>query len=254
MLGEELNSSYVTERGLIGDRVYALIDKETGKVVSAKNPIKWGKLFDFRSNFIDPPQAVDNIPAVRITFPDGSHIFSNQNEMNYTLSKVLGREVRLIRNSLEKPIYEEYWPNIEGLAQREKTTDEAMPAQSFFDIAVVHILTTSTINRLRELYPKGRFEIRRFRPNIVVESLSGETDFVENLWIGKNITIGDEILLKVIQPYTRCVMITLPQSDLPKDLGILRTVAKYNQVNVGVYASVHKGGTIRHGDSVRIEE
>jgi uncharacterized protein len=129
-----------------------------------------------------------------------------------------------------------------------------MPSQSFFDIAVVHILTTSTINRLRELYPKGRFEIRRFRPNIVVEPLSGEPDFVENSWVGKNITIGEEILLKVIQPCTRCVMITLPQSDLPKDLGILKTVAKYNQVNVGVYTSVYKGGTIRREDSVQIEE
>ena len=77
ILGEELNSSYVTEHGLIGDRVYALIDEETGKTVSAKNPSKWGKLFDFRSAFIDPPQVVDNIPPVRITFPDGTHIFSN---------------------------------------------------------------------------------------------------------------------------------------------------------------------------------
>lgn len=254
MLGEELNSSYITEHGLIGDRVYALIDQETGKVISAKNPSKWGMLFDFRSAFIDQPQVVDNIPPVRITFPDGTQIFSNQNEINHTLSKVLDREVKLIRNSLEKPIYEEYWPNIEGLAQREKTTDEVMPPQSFFDIAVVHILTTSTINRLRELYPKGRFEIRRFRPNIVVEPLSGEADFVENSWVGKNITIGEKILLNVIQPCTRCVMITLPQSELPKDLGILKTVAKYNHVNVGVYASVYRDGTIRRGDSVQIKE
>lgn len=254
MLGEELNSSYITEHGLIGDRVYALIDQETGKVISAKNPNKWGMLFDFRSAFIEQPQVVDNIPPVRITFPDGTQIFSNQNEINHALSKVLDREVKLIRNSLEKPIYEEYWPNIEGLAQREKTTDEVMPPQSFFDIAVVHILTTSTINRLRELYPKGRFEIRRFRPNIVVEPLSGEADFVENSWVGKNITIGEKILLNVIQPCTRCVMITLPQSELPKDLGILKTVAKYNQVNVGVYASVYRDGTIRRGDSVQIKE
>jgi len=49
MLGEELNSSYVTERGLMGDRAYALIDKETGKVANAKNPRKWEKLFDFHS-------------------------------------------------------------------------------------------------------------------------------------------------------------------------------------------------------------
>jgi uncharacterized protein len=253
MLGEELNSSYVTERGLIGDRSYALIDQETGKVASAKNPRKWEKLFDFRAAFIDRPQVVENIPPVRITFPDGTHIFSNQEDINHTLSNVFGRDVRLMRASLEKPSYEEYWPDIEGLAQREKVTDETMPPQTFFDIAVIHLLTTSTINRLRELYPEGRFEVRRFRPNIVVESTSGEKDFIENLWVGKKLTIGEDIVLRVTGPCTRCVMITLPQSDLPKDLGILRTVARYNQVNVGVYASVLRGGTIHRGDLVRLE-
>jgi uncharacterized protein YcbX len=41
MMGEELNSATITARGVLGDRVYALRDKETGKVVSAKNPKKW---------------------------------------------------------------------------------------------------------------------------------------------------------------------------------------------------------------------
>jgi uncharacterized protein YcbX len=255
MLGEELNSSYVTERGLVGDRAYALIDKETGKVASAKNPRKWERLFDFRSIFVDPPQAPENIPPVRITLPDGTQISSDEDKnIDQTLSKALGRDVRLIRASLEKPSYEEYWPDIDGLAQRDKVTEEAMPSQTFFDIAVVHLLTTSTINHLRELYPEGRFEVRRFRPNIVVESESGEKDFIENLWIGKKLTIGEDIVLKINGPCTRCVMITLPQGDLPKDLGILRTVARYNQVNVGVYASVLHGGTLRRGDLVRLEE
>ena len=231
MLGEELNSSYVTERGLVGDRAYALVDQETGKVASAKNPRKWGKLFDFRAAFIETPQVVENIPRVRITFPDGTHIYSDQaDDIDHALSSVLGREVRLMRaTNLEKPSYEEYWPDIEGLAQRDNVTDEAMPPQTFFDIAVIHLFTTSTINRLRELYPEGRFEVRRFRPNIVVESASSEEekkkDFIENLWVGKKLTIGEDIVLKVIAPCTRCVMITLPQADLPKDLGILRTVA-----------------------------
>jgi uncharacterized protein YcbX len=136
-----------------------------------------------------------------------------------------------------------------------------MPPQTFFDIAVIHILTTSTINRLRELYPEGRFEVRRFRPNIVVESSSAssrragkEKDFIENSWVGKKLTISEDIVLKVTAPCTRCVMTTLPQGYLPKDLGILRTTAKYNQVHAGVYASVHRGGgTIRRGDLVRLE-
>ena len=80
MLGEELNSSYVTERGLTGDRAYALIDEETGKVASAKNPRKWERLFDFRSIFVDPPQAPENIPPVRITLPDGNQIFSDEDK------------------------------------------------------------------------------------------------------------------------------------------------------------------------------
>jgi uncharacterized protein YcbX len=166
MLGEELNSSYVTERGLAGDRAYAVVDQKTGKVASAKNPRKWGRLFDFRSVFIDPSQLVENIPPVRITFPDGTHTFSNHDGIDYTLSKVLGQDIRPMTAQLDKPSYEEYWPD--------------MPPRTFFDIAVIHLLTTSTIDRLRELYPEGRFEVRRFRPNIVVELTSGERDFIEN--------------------------------------------------------------------------
>lgn len=254
MMGEELNSSYISERGLLGDRTYALIDQETGNVVSAKNPRKWGNLFDFHASFRDPLKDVENIPPIRITFPDGTQIYSDQGDIDHNLSKVLGREVSIMKASLDKPNYEEYWPNIEGLAQRNVVTTEAMPPKTFFDIAVIHILTTSTINRMRQLYPEGRFEVRRFRPNIVVESASGEKDFIENSWVGKKIRIGKEILLNINAPCTRCVMITLPQGDLPKDLGILHTVAKYNQVHAGVYASVHRGGTIHRGDPVGLEE
>jgi uncharacterized protein len=254
MIGEELNSSYITERGLVGDRTYALIDNQTGKVISAKNPAKWRKLFDFRAAFIDSPQTADNIPNVRITFPDGSQIFSDQEEIDHLLSKILGREVSLMKATMDKPGYEEYWPDVEGIAHRELVTDEIMPSKTFFDIAVIHILTSSTINRFRELYPEGRFEVRRFRPNIVIESSLMEKDFIENSWVDKKLTVGEEIVLRVIAPCTRCVMITLPQGDLPNDLGILRTVAKYNQVHAGVYASVEQGGIVRRGDLVQLEE
>ncbi|MBI2648416.1 MAG: MOSC domain-containing protein [Thaumarchaeota archaeon] len=251
MMGEELNSSYVTERGLLGDRAYALVDQETGKVASAKNPRKWGKLFDFRAAYTQQPHGIEQIPPVRIALPDGAFISSDQ-DIDHVLSNALGRRVRLMRPSLEKPGLEEYWPDIEGLAHREKVTDEAMPPQTFFDLAVIHLLTTATINRLRELYPEGRFEVRRFRPNIVVESATGEKDFIENSWVGKTLAIG-EVRLKVSGPCPRCVMTTLPQGDLPRDLGILRAAARYNQVNVGVYASVHQSGTIRRGDLVGLE-
>ncbi len=253
MMGEELNASYVTERGLLGDRSYALVDQVTGKVASAKNPRKWGKLFDFQASFIDPPGIGKVVPNVRITLPDGRLIVSNEPEADTLLSETLGAKVRLKTASLEKPSYEEYWPDIEGLAKREKVTDEVMPPQTFFDLATIHVLTTATIDRLRELYPEGRFEVRRFRPNIVVEPSPLVKDFVENGWVNRTLFLGDEVRLKITSPCTRCVMTTLPQGDLPRDLGILRTAARYNQVNVGVYSSVEHGGNVKRGDPVWVE-
>src|SRR5205807_500853 len=79
---------------------------------------------------------------------------------------------------------EEYWPDMEGLDHRDTVTDFALPEGTFFDCAVVHVLTTATLDRLGELYPRGHFEVRRFRPNIVVTPASGERAFVENGWVG----------------------------------------------------------------------
>jgi len=117
---------------------------------------------------------------------------------------------------------------------------------------MVHLLTTATLNRLHEHYPPGRFEVQRFRPNIVVDT-SEEKGFSENAWISHTITIGEEVRLKITGACGRCVMTTLPQGDLPRDSGILRTAVQQNQGNVGVYAAVVRGGTIRRDDSVRIE-
>jgi uncharacterized protein len=184
MMGEELNASYVTERGLLGDRTRALVDQTTGKVASAKNPRKWGKLFDFRASFVDPPRQGEPLPHVRISLPDGGLVMADQPGVDDKLSEVLGAHVRLMTSSLEKPSLEEYWPDMEGLANREKITEESMRAQTFFDSASVHVLTTATTDRLRELYPEGRFEVRRFRPNLVVEPAQRVKDFVENGWVG----------------------------------------------------------------------
>src|SRR2546429_8475699 len=111
--------------------------------------------------------------------------------------------------------------------------------------------TTGT-QRLRALYPEGRLEVRRFRPNIVVAPGPDQQGFVENDWIGHTLAIGDEVRLRITGPCPRCVMTTLPQGDLPKDAGILRTAAQNNHANVGVYADVVKGGTVRRGDDVTL--
>ncbi len=150
------------------------------------------------------------------------------------------------------PVLEEYWPDIEGLPHRDAVTDEAMPRGTFFDLAVVHLLTTATLDRLREIYPQGRFEVRRFRPNVVVACSPGTTGFVEQNWVGQTLALGDEVRLRITGPCPRCVMTTLPQSDLPRDSGILRTAVQHAGGHVGVYASVERGGTLRRGAEVRL--
>jgi len=253
MMGEELNSSEVTDHGLLGDRQFAVVDRATGKVGGAKNPRKWGNFFDFRAGYVEPPKTGARISPVRITLPDGTVVTNERADLEQVLSRAFGRDVAFVEARAEERtsgVAEEYWPDMAGLDHRDTVTDFEMPAGTFFDIAVVHLLTTSTIDRLRELYPQGRFEVRRFRPNIVVSTGGEDVGFVENDWIGRAVVIGDNVRLAITEPCPRCVMITLPQGDLPKDSGILRTAAQHNAVNVGVYASVVNGGTIRRGDAV----
>ena len=256
MMGEELNAAEVTDRGLVGDRQFAVVDASTGKVAGAKNPRKWGNLFDFRAAYVEPPQRGSKLPAVRLTLPDGTVVTSEQPDLAQVLSKALGREVAFAETQHEGESSgaqaEEYWPDMAGLEYRDTVTEWELPAGTFFDLAVVHLLTTATIERLRALYPEGRFEVRRFRPNIVVATGPDQQGFVENDWIGHTLAIGDEVRLRITGPCPRCVMTTLPQGDLPKDAGILRTAAQNNQANVGVYADVVKGGTVRRGDDVTV--
>jgi len=253
MMGEELNATEVTERGLLGDRAYALIESSDGKVATAKNPRKWPRLFDFRATFIEPARAAAKIPPVRIALPDGTTVTSDQGDLNQILSKALNREVALRAARGGAVNAEEYWPDMDGLDHRDTVTDFTLPEGTFFDCAMVHLLTTATLDRLRELYPQGRFEVRRFRPNIVVQLASDEKGFAENAWVGHTLAIGTAVRLNITGPCGRCVMTTLAQGDLSKDPGILRTAAQHNQVNVGVYAAVARGGSIRRGDPARIE-
>jgi uncharacterized protein YcbX len=254
MMGEELNAARIGLKGMMGDRVFSLADPATEKIASAKNPSKWPALFAFRATFTRPPEENGALPPVRITFPDGSDILTADKNIEARLSACLGKPVSFLSGALGSGTLEEYWPDIEGLAKRDIVTEEAMPSETFFDCAAVHFLTTATLDSLRGFYPEGRFESRRFRPNLVIQTPPEIKGFPENDdWNEKVVAIGNEIILKITGPCGRCVMTTLPQGDLPGDIGILKTAAKYNQARVGAYAKVVQGGHVRKGDSVQID-
>lgn len=253
MMGEELNATRIGLKGFEGDRVFALADPETGKIASAKNPSKWPNLFDFRASFVEELGDSGPLPAVRITFPDGSTISTTDRDIESRLAAFLAKPVRFLNGAPTAGTLEEYWPDIEGLARRDEVTEEAMPTETFFDVGIVHLLTTTTLDSLRAQYPFGRFETRRFRPNLVINTGYEAGEFPEQQWDEKVLVIGDEVRLKITGACFRCVMTTLAQGDLPKDSGILKTAAKQNEARVGAYATVLQGGLIRRGDAVVLE-
>lgn len=262
MLGEQLESCELTDRGFVGDRAFALVDADDGKVASAKNPRKWAKLFECRAEFVDSP------PAVRIALPDGSEINADDPDAAATLSRFFDRKAVLRKSAAEAPVIEEMW--LDGAPDGRSVTDETIargsPPGTFFDYAVVHVVTTATLDHLSELYPQGRFDERRFRPNLLVSTADGHAGFVENAWVGKTLAVGDSVHIAVTDPCPRCIMTTLSQEDLPADPGILRTAARHNSLvggegrgpggaypaSIGVYARVLTRGIVRRGDPVRV--
>ncbi|GAA4856306.1 MOSC domain-containing protein [Actinomycetospora corticicola] len=277
MQGEALSRATLDERGVVGDRAYALLDVQTGIVASAKVPKRWDQLLRFSAAFAGEPVAGEPAPPVVITFPDGSTRRSDDPDVNQALSSVLGRDVSLITTPPDGAGFEELWPEIDDLAPqhiidatiaRQEDTGEAIsrfdvaafaPPGRFYDLAALHVITHSTLARLGELAPDSRFDPRRYRPNVVLDDT--EPGFVENDWVGREMSFGDDVRVSYTFQTMRCVMTTLAQEDLPEDRDTLRTVAKHNRVDIekkevagrwacaGVYADVTAGGELAVGDA-----
>lgn len=261
MTGEALDDAIVTDGGLVGDRAYALIDRSNGKVASAKLPGKWGGLLELAAAFVGPPRAESTIPAVRITLPGGADIISDQSDADSVLSRIVGQPVRLSMMRPDSVSVE----RLDPLAANETIVDigQLMMEGRFADYAAIHLLTTATLARLSELAPEMPFDERRFRPNLVVDS-GDRSGFIENGWVGRNLAIGDDVLLRISDPTPRCSVPTLAQEGVSKDPRVLRTIAEHNRIPValldgenlpcaGVYAFVIRGGSIRMGDKVRLQ-
>ncbi len=209
MLGEALDSVEITTGGVAGDRALALVDEETGKVVSAKNPLKWPNLFAYRA-------ATAEGGVIVVTLPDGQSVRSDSADAAARISAALGRRIAIRSVAPAAPQLEQFWPEHEG--QANEVSQEAVagdaPAGSFFDYSALHILTTATLAALQKVYPQGTIDARRFRPNLVIET-AGE-GFVENDWVGKTLKIG-AARFAISDPCPRCVMPTLAQEELPRD-------------------------------------
>src|SRR5258707_14589601 len=114
MGGEQLQDVEVTERGVLGDRAYALIDKDTGKVVSAKSVRLFPNLLDCKAAFVEPPHRGGDLPPVQILLPDSTTVRSDSGEVDRVLSAYFKRKVTLGRVAPDDFTIDQYHPDVVG--------------------------------------------------------------------------------------------------------------------------------------------
>lgn len=264
MGGESLARSTIGSLGIPGDRGWAVRDEAAAEIRGAK---KLPALLRCMARYREEPTD-DHIAQADIVLPDGATTATDDPDIDRLLSALLGRRVTLHprRPPDDRAHYRRGLPDhadmdTELRAIFGRTPDEPLPDFSllptelfeytsplgtYFDVSPIHLLTTAS---LAALGPADRFDRRRFRPNVLVESDAGAPGLAEAGWSGRTIRVGQATLRGEI-PTMRCVMVTLPQPDLPKEPAVLRAIVREANQSLGIYAAVTGGGAVAVGDPV----
>jgi uncharacterized protein YcbX len=268
MAGQTVQEARVAPNGIVGDRLWATRADAVHEIQGAK---KFPALMLCEARFRTESRN-GSVPPVDITFPDGSVLGSDDPGIHAKLSMLAGKSLSLwplqppsdLAHYRRRPMNEaEFGEEMQDIFQREP--GEAFPALEqfpkeileytsfpgmYFDVTPIHLLTTASLEHLATLNPSAQWDVRRFRPNFVIETAEG-TGFVENGWVGKNLRIGG-LTLHCPGPTPRCGMTTRAQKGLPFDRSVLRTIVKEADQNVGLYAVVAAEGSVRVGDAVEL--
>lgn len=272
MAGEQIEATTLDQRGVHGDRLWAVRDEEKGVITNAK---RIPGLLGCSARYVREPApdvGPGTIPDVIVTLPDGSTVRSGDPDVHARLSAALGRAVTLcsLRPASDRAHYKAAKSTADDMrhdfavGDGETLPDFSMmpmgkllelgkyatPPGTYFDAMQLHVVTTASLAALRDKNPDCDFDVRRFRPNVVVET--ADTGFVEMAWTGGTLVLGMSAAF-VDCPTPRCSMPTRAQAGLRADPKVLKTIAHEAERCVGAYATVTKPGTIRVGDDVRFE-
>jgi uncharacterized protein YcbX len=269
MGGEILDEAELAAGGLPGDRAWAVRDEVRGGIRGAK---KLPALMELRARYVSPPSAAGSSPA-EIVFPDGSTLATGAPEINERLSKAIDHPVSLwpLLPAEALQHYRRGAPSHQDLEQELRSVfgrspDEPLPDLSvfppellefesppgtYFDAFPLLLLSESSLREMQQRAPASRFDVRRFRPNLLVSDSDASTPFPEREWTGRRLQIGDAIL-RVTVECPRCVMTTHGFDDLPKDPAVMRALVREAGGNLGAYATIEAPGRVRVGDSIRL--
>lgn len=266
--GERVDAAEIGPDGLPGDRAWAVRDEVRGGIRGAK---KIPALMQLRARYPQPPAPRGSSPA-EIQLPDGARIGTGDPDVAARLSEALGHEVTLWpllpADALDHyrrgaPTHEDMERELRAIFGR--APDEPLPDLSVFPLEILEyesppgtyfdafpllLLTRTSLRTMAERHPDSRFDVRRFRPNLLLEAEDGE-GFPEEGWCGERLRVGGAVL-RVSVRCPRCVMTTHAFEDLPKDPGVMRALVKETGGNLGVYAEVETPGPVREGDLVEL--
>ena len=270
MLGTRVEQADVGTSGLAGDRGWALVDLQTGKVASAKQPRLWRSLLQLQAEYHAGAGArrcsAGAAGAVTITLPDGTEVRAGEPAADGVLSRFAGRPVALRQgraagSGIDRAVPEEVLARGVGaeVAVEWLELAEQAPGDSFVDYAPVHVITTATLTAVSGAVGRAP-SARVFRPNLILAT-PGLHGYAENDWVGRTLAIGGQVRLEIFLPTPRCAVPTLAHGPEPGNPQVLRALARSNRIPVagfgrptcaGVYARVVRPGLVRAGDEVSV--
>lgn len=275
MAGERLAEARLTEGGIDFDRGWAVRDERAQTIRGAKY---MPTLMRCSARYLQGTDA-GLVPHVEIYFPNGDTMVSDDPRIHDRLSEVVDRKVTLwplqpaenldfyrvgkldtgdILSEFRKMfglLDDEPLPDF-NLPPEEmrKLAEFAAPPGTFFDGFAFNILAEASIRDLQARLPDSQLPVTRFRPNLLVGDRGKLVEQLDRKWIGKTLKIGGGVTVEVTMKCPRCVMVSHPHDDVPKDTSITRTLVREFDYSLSVYADCIASGTIREGDPIEVIE
>ncbi len=270
MGGERIERSLLDHNGIVGDRGWAVRDREADETRSAR---QIPRLLQCAASYAEEPAADRRSPRVQLSLPDGAAVGSDADNAAQLLSAALERDVALTplhpADDLEHYRRAPGDPNIDpiaalravfGLREDDPLPDLSglpedlgrfsTPPGTYFDCYPLHVLSTASLASLSAFGAGDDVDIRRFRPNILIDTGDAE-GLPEVEWAGRRLRIGGaEIEVKTTT--VRCSVPSHRQRDLDRSAAVGRTLIEHTKQHLGAYANILTPAEVALGDPVEL--